>query len=66
MSKLKNINIEQLGIDLMLNFYRNFMKKDSTDKIYGALVNKLSHICHDEETLKYIINKILFETYRFI
>lgn len=65
-NKMKDFDVNQISIDLMLNFYRNFMSTNSVNKIYEMLTNKLSHICNDEDTLKYIVNKIVFETYRLI
>lgn len=66
MKKITNVDIEQLSMDLMLSFYKNFMKKESINKIYNILSNKLSYICTNKETLKYIVSKIIFETYRII
>ena len=66
MQKMKGIDIERVAVDLMLNFYRNFLQADSLEKIYTVLMDKLNYICDEDDTLKYIVNKILYETYRFM
>ena len=62
--KLIGIGIERLANELMLNFYKNLMTMESKRKIFGKLVNRLSRICEDDNALEYVVNKIIFETYR--
>jgi hypothetical protein len=50
----------------MLNFYKKLMSAETKRKIFGKLVNRLSRICEDEDALEYVVNKIIFETYRIM
>ena len=64
--KLKGVGMEQLTDELMLNFYKNLMSAESKRKIFEKLVNRLSRICEDDDALEYVVNKIIFETYRIL
>lgn len=64
--KLKGINLEKLSSELMLNFYKNLLSHESRNKIFEKLVNRLSRICDDDDVLEFVVNKILFETYRIM
>ena len=64
--KLKGVGMERLANELMLNFYKNLMSAETKRKIFGKLVNRLSRICEDEDALEYVVNKIIFETYRIM
>lgn len=64
--KLKAMNIERITTELMLNFYRNLCSKENKQKISKRLVDRLSRISEDDIALEYVVNKILFETYRIL
>lgn len=66
LEKLRGVNMEKLSGDLMLNFYKNLMSVESKRKIFCKLVNRLSRICDDDDALEYVVNKIIFETYRIM
>lgn len=64
--KLEGINIDNLGVELMLSFYRNLMNENYRNELYHKLSWSLRDICDDEEDLDYIIRNIIFETYRIL
>lgn len=66
LEKLKDANIEQIGVELMTNFYRNAMTSDSLARIKKKLADKLGNFNYDEDSVDYIVKKIIFETYRIL
>ena len=66
MKKLSSLDLEDLGVELMLSFYKNIMNKNVRDKVCKKLVWPLRDICDDEDDLDYIIRNIIFETYRIV
>lgn len=64
--KLNGVDMEQLANELMLNFYKCLLSTKSKREIFDKLANRLSGICEDEDALEYVVNKIVFETYRIL
>ena len=64
--KLSNIDLEKLGMELMLSFYKNIMDRNVREQVCKKLVWTLHDICEDEDDLDYIIRNIMFETYRIV
>lgn len=64
--KLAGVDLEQLANELMLNFYKSLLSTKSKREIFDKLSNRLSGICEDEDALEYVVNKIVFETYRIM
>lgn len=66
LEKLDWQSFEKISIELMLNFYSNVMSSSGLLEIKKRLARQLNNICENEDSIDYILNKILFETYRII
>lgn len=64
--KLKNIDLSAFGVQLVGNFYKNAAQPHSLKDLQAKLSKQLRTLCDDDETIEYIIKKILFETYRIM
>ena len=50
---------------LMVNFYASNISEESKKAIRDKLRPQVKQICKDDSVADYIIQRILFETYRF-
>lgn len=66
LEKLRDADIDAIGLELMVNFYRNMLDPESLDRIKERLRDKLGILNYDEDSVDYIVRKILFETYRIL
>ena len=66
LEKLDGVDLDELGVELMLSFYRNVMDESFREDLYRKLEWSLRSICDDEDDLAYIIRNIIFETYRIL
>lgn len=57
--------LENIMNQLMINFYSNNISEASRKEIRDRLRPQVRQICPDDETADYIIQRIMFETYRF-
>lgn len=62
--KLIQHNAESMVDTLMLNFYRNISNISSSEKLFSELAETIKAKGADQETIDYILRRILFETYR--
>lgn len=57
--------LEEIVNMLMINFYSNNISETNRKKMRDKLRPQVKQICSDDETADYIIQRIMFETYRF-
>lgn len=66
LEKLKGIDLSQLSCKLLSNFYQNFLNPSRKTSLRDKLSDKLNDFCDNDKVIKYIIDNILFETYRIL
>lgn len=66
LKKMKEEDLKIFSNSLINSFFTNINNNDFLSKLKNRLFRHIEKICDDENTVKYIVDKILFETYRIL
>lgn len=66
LAKLEKYDLNEIRMDLMMNFYRSMLNQEARQRIRARLSQQLGVICDDRQKQEYIVDNILFETYRML